>query len=104
MAQTERLKQIEAMLDADPADTMLRYMLGMEHASGGDDEAAVGVFRAIIASEPYVPAFHMAGQALIRLGRLEDAAAMLRDGIAAARQQNDMHSLGEMDALLATVE
>jgi hypothetical protein len=104
MAQTERMKQIEALLADDPADAMTRYMLAMEHASAGDDAEAVKVFREIIASEPYVPAYHMAGQALIRLSLIDDAATMLKAGIDAARQQGDFHALGEMEALLATVD
>jgi predicted Zn-dependent protease len=98
------MTQIEALLADDPADAMLRYMLGMEHASAGDDAEAVNVFRAIIAAEPYVPAYHMAGQALIRQGLLEEAAAMLKQGCDAARKEQDFHALGEMEALLATVE
>jgi uncharacterized protein HemY len=104
MAKTARMAQIEALLELDPDDAMTHYMLGMEHASGGDDGEAVAVFRALIGKQPYVPAFHMAGQALIRLSKHEDAAAMLRHGIEEARKQKDYHALGEMEALLATVE
>ena len=39
MARTPRMAQIEAMLAEDPDDAFLRYGLGMEHASAGDDEA-----------------------------------------------------------------
>jgi thioredoxin-like negative regulator of GroEL len=107
MADTPRLKQIEAMLADDPNDVMLRYMLGMEYASGGDDEGAVREFSKLTdaaSEEPYVPAFHMAGQALARLGREPDAANVLRRGIEAARKIGDLHALGEMETLLATVE
>jgi len=104
MATSARLTQIEAMIAEDPADVMLHYMLGMEQTSLGDDAAAVAVFRAIVEREPYVPAYHMAGQALARQGQLEDAAAMLKDGIEAARAVQDFHALGEMEALLATVD
>ncbi len=104
MATSARLTQIEAMIADDPADTMLHYMLGMEHVSLGDDAAAVVVFRNIIGREPYVPAYHMAGQALARMNKLEESAAILKDGIEAARSVNDLHALGEMEALLATVD
>lgn len=103
MAKTARMEQIEAMLADDPADDMLHYMLGMEHASAGDDASAVAVFRGLIAKSPYVPAYHMAGQALIRLQQFDAAAAMLQAGIEAARTQGDFHALGEMEVLLATV-
>jgi predicted Zn-dependent protease len=107
MASSPRMQQIEAMLADDPGDAMLRYMLGMEYASAGDDEGAVREFRKLTdgeVGEPYVPAFHMAGQALARLGREPEAADVLRRGIEAARKAGDLHALGEMQGLLATVE
>lgn len=110
MAKTPRMAQIEAMLADDPDDAFLRYGLAMEHAGQGDDEAAVAVLRDLIArpaGSPYVPAYLQAGQALIRLGRDAEAAAVLRDGIAAARKVGTpeaLHALGEMEGFLATVE
>lgn len=98
------MEQIEALLAEDPGDTMIRYMLGMEHSGSGDDATAVATFREIIAAAPYVPAYHMAGQALIRLEKLDEASAMLKAGIEAARKQGEFHALSEMEALLATVD
>jgi hypothetical protein len=46
----------------------------------------------------------MAGQALNRLGRVEEACRMLREGIAAARAAGDSHALGEMEGLLSAIE
>ncbi len=107
MSTTPRRQRIEAMLAETPDDAELRYMLAMEHVSAGDDAGAVAVFGDLIArhpEKPYVPAYLMAGQALIRLGREGEAAAVLRDGIAAARQAGDTHALGEMEGFLATIE
>jgi thioredoxin-like negative regulator of GroEL len=110
MTKTPRMEQIEAMLAADPADAFLRYGLAMEHAGVGDDERAVAVLRELIAQkadDPYVPAYLQAGQALIRLGRETEAAALLRDGIDAARRVGTpeaLHALAEMQGFLATVE
>jgi Flp pilus assembly protein TadD len=107
MAKTPRMEQIEAMLAEDPADPFLRYGLAMEHVGQGDDEAAVNVLKDLIArtaADPYVPAFLQAGQALIRLGREPEAAAVLRQGIEAARRAGDLHALGEMQGFLATIE
>jgi Flp pilus assembly protein TadD len=107
MAKTPRMGQIEALLADDPADAFLRYGLAMEHSSQGDDATAVEVLRELIArkaDDPYVPAFLQAGQALIRLGREPEAAAVLRQGIEAARTAGDLHALGEMQGFLATIE
>ena len=108
MATTPRMAQIEAMLADDPDDAFLRYGLAMEHAGQGDDAAAVAVLRDLIArTATYVPAYLQAGQALIRLGRDAEAAATLREGIAAAKKVGTpeaLHALGEMQGFLATVE
>jgi Flp pilus assembly protein TadD len=101
MSGKSRREQIEDMLRDDPNDPFLRYGLAMEHASAGDDEGAVRCFGELIAVTPtYVPAYLQAGQALTRLGRTEEAAAVYRQGIAVARQQNDQHAAGEMEGLL----
>jgi predicted Zn-dependent protease len=104
MAKTPRMEQLEALLTDDPADPFLRYGLALEYAGQGDDETAVRKLRELIADTPYVPAYLMAGQALLRLGREGEAAAILRQGIEAARTAGDFHALSEMQGLLATAE
>lgn len=107
MARTPRMAQIEAMLADDPGDAFLRYGLAMEHASAGDDAECANILRDLIArtaARPYIPAFLMCAQALVRLDRTDEACAVLRTGIDAARASGDTHAMGEMQGLLASVE
>lgn len=104
MPESARLAQIRGLLADDPTDPMLRYMLGMEYASIGDDAAAADTFEKLAADAAYVPAFHMGGQALIRLNRPDAAAKLLKAGVAAAEATGDLHAAGEMQGLLGTVE
>jgi thioredoxin-like negative regulator of GroEL len=110
MAKTPRMEQIEAMLADDPDDAFLRYGLAMEHASAGDDAACVAVLRELIArtaAAPYIPAYLQAGQALVRLDRIDEAADVLRAGIDAAGRvgtADALHARGEMQGLLASIE
>jgi len=106
MAITARMEQLEALLADDPGDAFLRYGLAMEHFSLGDDAAGVLVLEKLIATAepPYIPAYLMAGQALIRSGRDPEAATMLKAGIEAATKAGNTHALGEMQGFLATVE
>lgn len=110
MAKTPRMERIEALLADDPDDAFLRYGLAMEHASAGDDAACVTVLQDLIvrkASDPYVPAYLQAGQALVRLDRIAEACTVLRDGIAAAgrvRTPDALHAQGEMQGLLGSIE
>lgn len=100
-----RLEQIEAMLQDEPNDPELRYMLAMEHASGGDDTAAVACFEELIRLAPkYAPAYHQAGRALVRLDRLADARHMLQRGIPIAQAHGNDHAAGEMLELLQSLE
>jgi Flp pilus assembly protein TadD len=97
---------IEAMLADDPDDAFLRYGLAMEHASAGDDTTCATVLRDLIArstATPYIPAFLQAGQALVRLDRIEEACAVLRTGVDAARRAGDTHAQGEMQGLLESI-
>jgi predicted Zn-dependent protease len=99
-----RQEQLEELLRDDPNDPFLRYGLAMEHVSAGDDEGAVGRFRELLAASPgYVPAYLQAGQALVRLGREEEAADVLRAGMAAAHKAGDAHAHGEMAGLLDSI-
>jgi hypothetical protein len=100
------MDQIEAMLADDPDDPFLRYGLAMEHASAGDDATCVAVLRDLIARTaraPYVPAYLQAGQALVRLDRIAEACAVLKEGIAAAATAGDTHAQGEMQGLLDSI-
>jgi Flp pilus assembly protein TadD len=104
MTQT-RKERLQAMLVDEPNDPELRYMLAMEHTSEGDDEGALRLFRELFESAPdYLPAYHMAGRTLERLGRLEEARQVLRRGIPVAMKRNDPHAAGEMQGLLESLD
>ena len=92
------------MLADDPGDTFLRYSLAMELDKEGTHDASLAKFAELTRDEPpYVPAFFMAAQQLARLNRPDEARTILRDGIAAARIQNDAHAAGEMTEFLASL-
>ncbi len=101
---TTRREKIEAMLVGDPEDIFLRYSLAMELDKEGDNQASLERFGELCReTPPYIPAFFMAGQQLVRLDRLEEARTVLRDGIEAARSQGDSHAAGEMSEFLASL-
>jgi predicted Zn-dependent protease len=107
MSPSTRRQQLEAMLAEDPNDEFLRYALAMEFVNAGEHESAVRHFRELIAlnpAKPYVPAYQMAGQLLLKLGRTKDAITLLRDGVAQAQKQGNLHAAGEMQGMLDTAE
>ncbi|MFM7058220.1 MAG: tetratricopeptide repeat protein [Planctomycetota bacterium] len=99
-----RREKLEAMLKTAPADQLLRYMLAMELDRSGSPEEALDHFRQLMqSSSAYVPAFLMAGQLLMRQGRIEDARSVFTDGIAVAQKQQNSHAAGEMAGFLASL-
>jgi thioredoxin-like negative regulator of GroEL len=99
-----RREKIEAMLADDPGDTFLRYSLAMELDKEGDHNASLAKFAELTRDDPpYVPAFFMAGQQLVRIGRADEAREILRNGINAATRQDDAHAAREMSEFLASL-
>lgn len=99
-----RREKIEAMLADDPDDTFLCYSLAMELDKEGEHDRSLEKLAELTKDEPpYVPAFFMAGQQLVRLTRVDEARSILRDGIEQARVQNDSHAAGEMSEFLASL-
>ena len=99
-----RREKIETMLRDDPDDVFLRYSLALELEGAGEWEAGLEILEALARSTPpYVPAYQMAAQHLVRRGRHADARLALREGIEAARQQGNGHAAGEMSELLMSL-
>lgn len=99
-----RRERIEAMLVDEPDDAFLRYSLAMELDKEGEHERSLGELGRLSSQQPpYVPAYFMAAQQLTRLSRINEARAVLRDGIAAARSAGDAHAAGEMSEFLASL-
>ena len=101
---TTRREKIEAMLKDDPQDVFLRYSLALEMESAGEWEAGLEILEDLARSgPPYVPAFHMAGQHLVKYGRIDDARRALREGIEAARAAGNSHAAAERSELLMSL-
>lgn len=102
MTTPTRREKFEAMLADDPQDQFLRYALAMEYEKEGQHERSLEFLRGLMADDPpHVPSFFMAGQHLTKQERIEEARAVLRDGIEHARQQGNSHAAGEMSEFLA---
>jgi tetratricopeptide (TPR) repeat protein len=99
-----RREKLEALLADDPSDVFLRYGLALELEKEGDHETSLARLRELQSDKPpYVPAFFMAAQQLVRLERIDEARSALRDGVEQARQQGNAHAAGEMSEFLASL-
>lgn len=99
-----RREKIEAMLADEPGDTFLRYSLALELEKEGNHPASIARFEELTSgAPPYVPAFFMMAQQLVKLARVDEARGVLRTGIETARVQGDAHAAGEMAEFLASI-
>ena len=98
------VEQLEAMLKDTPDDTFLLYALAMELDNREQHQRSLDIFTALMSqATPYVPAFFMSAQQLVRLDRVNEARTCLRSGIEQARQQGDAHAAAEMSEFLTSL-
>ena len=101
----ERIEEIQQLVALVPTDPFPLYGLAMEYRNGGDFAQAAATFGQLMDRFPdYVPQYLMHGQALTALRQPEQAAAVLRQGIAAAERARNLHALGELRSALEALE
>ena len=95
---------LKEILAENPNDAFARYGLAMEYANTGDTTNALTEYGKIVELNPeYVPAYQMAGQLLMNLGRDADARTWFEKGIAAAQRAGNQHAVSEMQGMLDTL-
>ncbi len=100
-----RKQQILDMLNAEPNDPELRYMLAMEYVSEGNDAEAARCFEELIAVAPnYAPGYHTGARVLARLNQIAEAKTILERGIPIALAEGNSHAAGEMQELLNSLD
>ena len=96
-----RMEVLKNMLQQNPRDTFARYGLAMEYANSGQLESAVAEFHALLGFNPdYAAAYFHGGQALEKLGRVEEARAIYEQGIQVTARTGDQHTRSELQAAL----
>jgi len=92
---------LRTMVAQNPADSFARYGLAMEHMKAGDFEQAVEQFRELLAvNANYAAAYFHGGQALEKLGRIDEARAIYRQGIEVTGRTGDAHTNSELQGAL----
>ncbi len=96
-----RLEMLLNLAAQDPGNLLVRYGLAMELAGAGDLEGAVREHQAVRAQDPdYAASYYHGGQALEKLGRLEEAREVYRRGIEATTRTGNLHTRSELQAVL----
>ena len=98
---TDRLEALKAILEQNPAHTFARYGLAMEYANHGHLEEAVGEFSKLLEADPkYAAAYYHYGRTLEKLDRIDEARAVLENGIRLTTETGDTHTRSELQAAL----
>ena len=98
---TNRLDTLKQMVSHDPKNAFARYGLAMEYAKSGDFGQAADEFRGLLQDdENYAAAYFHGGQALEKLGRIEEARALYEKGIEVTTRKGDSHTRSEIEAAL----
>jgi tetratricopeptide (TPR) repeat protein len=98
---TNRMEILLSMVAKNPEDSFARYGLAMEYANTGNLERAIVEYRALIGFNPdYAAAYFHGGQALEKLGRIEEAREVYEKGIEATSRTGDQHTRSELQAAL----
>ena len=96
-----RLEILKSMVAQNPNDNFSRYGLAMEYANSGNLEGAVEEYESLLSVNPdYAAAYYHGGQALEKLGRIEEARRMYQRGLEATRRTGDAHTNSELQAAL----
>ncbi len=96
-----RIEILNQLLAQNPKDSFARYGLAMEHVRAGQFDQAVAEFERIIETDPnYTAAYFHGGQALEKLGRLDEARAIYAAGVEACTRVGNGHARSEMQAAL----
>jgi tetratricopeptide (TPR) repeat protein len=96
-----RLELLRSLVAQNPGDSFARYGLAMAYAGAGEHAQAVEEYRKLIEINPkYVAAYYHGGQALEKLGNIEQAREIYRRGILVSTQIGDDHTRSELEAVL----
>jgi tetratricopeptide (TPR) repeat protein len=99
---TNRLEILLQMVERDPKNSFARYGLAMEYANSGNYEQAFAEYKALLAQdENYAAAYYHGGQALEKLGRVEEAKELYEAGLAVTKRKGDSHTHAEIEAALS---
>lgn len=93
---------LKNMVEQDQSNTFARYGLAMEYVNTGALAQAIGEFRELLKTNPdYAAAYFHGAQTLEKVGDLEGARELYRQGIEVTTRTGDTHTRSELEGALA---
>jgi tetratricopeptide (TPR) repeat protein len=101
----DRRTKLEKLLEADPNDTFLLYGLAQEHGKAGDHAKAIELYDRLLRADPsYFYAYFFKARSFAEIGRLDDAKAVVADGLKRATAAGDPKASSELAGLQTELE
>lgn len=100
----DKIGMLSGILEQNPKDAFARYGLAMAYAAEGKMDEALREFATTTEYNPdYVPAYQMASQTLMKMGRMDEARARLQAGLAACERTGNAHAASEMQGMVEEI-
>lgn len=94
---TERLNQLNSLLDSSPNDPFLLYAIAKEHEGMGDVASAMASYANLYTHHPdYVGAYYHYAKLLEKQEKYEEALGIYSKGMQVAKKIGDQHAHGEL--------
>jgi Flp pilus assembly protein TadD len=98
---SDRMRQLQRMLERQPDDPFLLYGVAMEHKKAGDAAGALEYLGRVTRKDPNdCYAYYQRGLVHESQGDTDAARRAYQDGIAASERAGDAHAKGEIEAAL----
>jgi tetratricopeptide (TPR) repeat protein len=98
---TDRLEALRKLAAANPADVFAHYALAMALAGAGQPAEAVAEFEQALALDAnYTVTYFQMGQALEKLGRLEEARRVYQRGLEVTARLGQAHAREQLESAL----
>lgn len=105
MNKEERIVQLLGLLDKEPNDVFLNYVLGIEYLNGGKPEAAKQqLLRSLELDPNHIASYYHLGKLYASSGEQESALKYLRQGSELAREKGDLKSRSEFEEAIFLLE
>ncbi|HWE03113.1 MAG TPA: hypothetical protein VG326_11950 [Tepidisphaeraceae bacterium] len=98
---TPRMRQLQLLLEKEPADTFLLYGLALEYKKADDPVHAIEYLDRVIGLDSgYCYAYHQKGLIYESRDNLPAARSAYLEGIEASKKKGDNHARQEIEAAL----
>lgn len=102
---TDKIAQIEALLNDQPGDAFLTHALALEYRKIGDFEKSAQFFESNLSMhKEYLGTYHAYGQLLEQFKYFDKAIDIYTQGLDIARSQNDMKTFRELQAAIDWID